>query len=189
MKENDDGLRATAFHEAGHVFMFELVGLEYEDVSINGEEGIVNGYDNIKTDNMLNKFIFACICFSGSIAEDLYIYPIRLDDALESIYESDLYGSSLNGSGKADNDKYEEMGMGLDGCYKKSLLKVTRKIIVDSWSMVSIIANSLAEHKRLTDKEVKKLLGDFKLKEKYDISILELQAILYYMGRDSPSID
>ena len=81
------------------------------------------------------------------------------------------------------------MGMGLDGCYKKSLLKVTRKIIVDSWSMVSIIANSLAEHKRLTDKEVKKLLGDFKLKEKYDISILELQAILYYMGRDSPSID
>ena len=56
--------RETAFHEAGHVFMFELVGWEYEDVEINGEEGIVNGDE--RTDTMLNKLICACIWGSRS---------------------------------------------------------------------------------------------------------------------------
>lgn len=167
----------TAFHETGHLFMFELFGCKYEDVSINGEEGIVNGDDNIRTDTMLNKLIFACICFSGSIAEDLYKYPIDLDTPVESVYEECLYGSTLIvGGGVADLYKYAEMSL----CkHYESLLKCfTRKIIIDNWFMVSTIANSLAKKKRLTDKEVKILLGDFKLREKYDIYISELKAIL-----------
>ena len=67
--------------------------------------------------------------------------------------------------------------MGLTRSYMNSLLDFTRKIIIDNWSIVETIANSLAKNKQLTSKEVKNLLSNCELKEKHHVYILELQAV------------
>lgn len=168
-----DYLRETAFHEAGHTFMHELFDLPYEDVLVNEDGGELNFiYQEItKTSSLLSKLIYACICFSGSIAEDMYKYPRGLDDSQDSIYGSSLY------FGGAITDLYKYQEMGLTRSYMNSLLDFTRKIIIDNWSIVETIANSLAKNKQLTSKEVKNLLSNCELKEKHHVYILELQAV------------
>jgi len=168
-----DDLRETAFHEAGHTFIHELFDFPYKDVLINEDGGELNfTYQEItEADSMLSKLIYSFICFSGSIAEDMYKYPRGSDDSQDSIYGSSLYF----GGGITDLYKYQEMG--LSRSYMESLLDFTRKIIIDNWLIISMIANSLVENKYLTDKEVKKLLSNCELKEKYHVYILELQSV------------
>ena len=190
MEINLEEIAKTAFHEAGHAFMSELVDWKYEYVEINGHKGGLFGCVE-RTNTMLDKLILACICLSGGITEVLHLFSRGLGDSggiAEKLYqfsiESDfvfvLSGSfSCNeGGGDMDLSKYREIGLH-EGCWQP-LIKFTGKIIIDNWYMVSTIANSLAEHKRLTYEEVKGLLGDFKLRElreKYAVYISELRAI------------
>jgi|GEM_PF-2456815 len=184
MEINLEEIAKTAFHEAGHAFMSELVGWRYEYVEINGLKGGLFGCVE-RTNTMLDKLILACICLSGGITEVLYRDS---GDVAEKLYQFSvapnfvlvLYGSfSCNeGGGDMDLSKYREIG--LSEGFLKPLIEFTGKIIIDNWYMVSTIANSLAEHKRLTYEEVKGLLGDFKLRElreKYAVYISELRAI------------
>ncbi len=175
-----DHLRGTAFHEAGHTFMHELFDFPYKDVLINEDGGELNfTYQEItEADPMLSKLIYSCICFSGSIAEDMYTYPRGSDDSQDAIYGSSLFF----GGGITDLEKYQEMG--LPKSYRESLLDFTRKIIIDNWLIISTIANSLVKNKHLTSKEVKELLSNYKLKEDYHVYILELQSgfLKYYDG-------
>ena len=181
---------ATAFHEAGHAFMSELVGWKYEYVEINGHKGGLFGCVE-RTNTMLDKLILACICLSGGITEVLHLFSRGLGDSggiaeklyqfsIESDFVSVLSGAfTCNvGGGDVDLSKYREIGL-CEG-FREPLIEFTGKIIIDNWYMVSTIANSLAEQKRLTYEEVKRLLGDFKLRElreKYDVYISELRAI------------
>jgi hypothetical protein len=182
---------ATAFHEAGHAFMSELVGWKYEYVEINGHEGGLFGCVE-RTNTMLDKLILACICLSGGITEVLYLLFSRdlgdSGDIAENLYQFSvapdfvlvLYGAFTCNVGGGDRDLSKYLEIGLCEGFLKPLIEFTGKIIIDNWYMVSTIANSLAEHKRLTYEEVKRLLGDFELRElrkKYAVYISELRAI------------
>ena len=181
---------ATAFHEAGHAFMSELVGWKYEYVEINGHKGGLFGCVE-RTNTMLDKLILACICLSGGITEVLHLFSRDLGDSggiAENLYQfsvapdfvSVLYGAFACNEGGGDEDLSKYLEIGLCEGFLKPLIEFTGKIIIDNWYMVSTIANSLAEQKRLTYEEVKRLLGDFKLRElreKYDVYISELRAI------------
>lgn len=167
----------VAFHEAGHVFAHELFGCEYKCVTIEekGKGKVSDGYEG--TDAMLDKLILACICFSGGIAEkQQYWFSLERKDFLISLdkpdFVDDFYGFlKYDGAGE-DVCKYQKIG--LHESYRNPLLKFTGKIIAHNWNVVSIIANYLAERKRLTAKEVKKLLSDSRLRE---LGVLKLKYI------------
>ena len=174
MMEEDNALanmKKTAFHEAGHVFLHEVFEIPYKSVQINenaqiGEqEGVVHGDGEATIDNL----IYACICFSGAVAQDKHTHPSC---------SSEQYGLSLqeglwvNGS---DLDKYKKLGLYQN--HFLPLLDITIKIIIDNWELVSKIANALIKKKKLQSEEVKQILGDWKLKEKQYLYTLELKEI------------
>lgn len=175
----------VAFHEAGHVSVYELFGWEYKYVEIDekGDGKVSGGYEG--TNAMLDELILAFICFSGGIAEALFLSSNRgyeavdLSKFLKYFGEPDspdsmdlLYAHLKREGGGADVSKYQKIG--LHESYRNPLLKFTGEIIIDNWSVVSIIANYLAERKRLTAKEVKKLLSDSRLRE---LGVLKLKYI------------
>jgi hypothetical protein len=171
MMEEDDALenmRKTAFHEAGHVFLHEVFEIPYKSVQINenaqvGEhEGVVHGDEEASIE--IDELIYACICFSGAVAEDKYTYPS---------YSPKNYGLSIQEG--TDLDKYQQLGLHKN--YFDPLLDSTIKIIIDNWELVSKIANALIKEKELRSEEVKQILGNWELKEKQYRYTLDIEEI------------
>lgn len=164
--------RGTAFHEAGHAFLHELFGLPYTDVQITeGEERVSFTYpEPTSHDDLVTQLIYACACFSGSIAEDTYSQPSN----------ADLSGFSLIiGGGIVDNQKYRELN--LPQSCRKPLLAITRKIILENWSHIEKIAESLLEKTSLTSAEVGQLLDRLdrlKLEQQRQSYHAELQSLI-----------
>jgi len=160
----------TAFHEAGHVFLHQVFKIPYTSVQINEninenvQKGSVHGAEEAPIDDL----IYACICFSGAVAQDKYTHPSCLPEQYgESLQE----GLWVNGS---DLDKYKKLGLSEN--HFRPLLDFTIKIIIDNdnWELVSKIANALIKKKQLRSEEIKQILGDLKLKEKQYLYTLDL---------------
>lgn len=166
-----ENMKKTAFHEAGHVFLHEVFEMPYKSVQINenGQIGEQQGVVNGDGEAWIDDLIYACVCFSGAVAQDKYTHPSCLPENYGLSLQEGLW---VNGS---DLDKYKKLG--LPENYFLPLLDTTIKIIIDNWELVSKIANALIKKKELQSEEVKRILGDWTLKEKQYLYTLELKEI------------
>jgi len=144
-----ENMKKTAFHEAGHVFLHELCEIPYKSVQIFSEqEGRVFGNEEPPIDPL----IYACICFSGAVAQDKYADP----SCSPKYYGISLQeGVGVNGS---DFDQYKKLK--LPENHFLPLLDTTRKAVIDidHWELISKIANAPMEKKKLQSEEVKQIL-------------------------------
>lgn len=164
-------LKATAFHEAGHVIVHEIFGWSYTNALIRSDGGTVNyDYEEItKESPWLDQLIYACICLSGSVAEDKH----------RACLPPERYGASVwmakahIGEEMTDWDKYQSLK--LSNPHYRLLQKFVNKLISENWSLIEKIAITLLERKELTFEEIQPMLDG--QREQRQLYIQELQAI------------
>lgn len=155
----------TAYHEAGHIFIHLLTGIELTVANIienNKQYDVIvhDNYDSIQYNNKeLRDDTIMCIR-AGSIAEKYYCWRkcINYDPQMSG---NDLWQiSRLYYEGKHKFKCYESFEKHI-----RSLERETERLIKIHWSFVEIIAQNLLKNKTLTASQINELWENHFVKE------------------------
>lgn len=147
--------------------MIRLFGYDVINASIDKDNGGETNYIPYTPpeliEDLMEKYIFTCIAFAGSIAEDIF-----------RGFEEPFASLSVGGGGD-DFSKYTKLGFPIGSSDR--FLDPVRKIVEENWDLISHIADIICEKKCLSSSEVNEIFQDKDLDEKQEFYKLELSKI------------
>lgn len=140
--------KASAHHEAGHIFMLSLFGYTVTDASINedtdeGETNYTPRIDPASLEDTLDKLVTAYIATAGVVAEARF-RDVRDPSVL-------FYDGGLS-----DLQQFTQTGLSKD--FIGPMFEAADRILSDHEDVISNIADELYRKKRLSQAEIEAFL-------------------------------
>jgi hypothetical protein len=135
---------AMAVHEAAHAVLNEKLGYEVRRVELNGSNGVTEA----KASQNLHHVI--TIAYAGYVASSRTIDEEYAHE--NSLHDYDIINGELI---KIEESQWKEV------C--KNCKETCERLVEENWRRIQNVATVLAENKKLTGDQVRKIISDTKV--------------------------